>query len=53
MEIVSVKSKIVCHSSEIFLLMAGHKHFNLGLQIHNWGIRFMLIWFHVCIRFKD
>ena len=46
-----LKSKTVCSNSELFLLMIGIKHFNFGIQIHKWGIRFMFIWWHLCIHF--
>lgn len=50
-KISSIKSKHVFHTSETFLLIVGHRHWNFGIQVHDWGIRFILIWWHVCIRF--
>jgi hypothetical protein len=49
---IILKSKSVIHNSEKFLLMVGHKHYNLGFQIQDFGIRFMFIWWHICINFK-
>ena len=47
-----VKSKYVEKHNDIFLLHWGDKHYDLGIQIHSWGIRFMFIWWHVCLHFK-
>ncbi len=51
MKIHTLKSETVCHNSERFLIMVGVGHYNLGFQFQNWGIRFMLIWWHICIHF--
>ena len=53
MIIHTIKSKYVCHNSEKFMLVIGHRHWNLGIQIQSFGIRFMLIWIHVIIHIKD
>ena len=50
MEIVALKSKTVNQDSETFMLIVGHRHLNFGIQVHSWGLRLMLIWWHVCIR---
>jgi hypothetical protein len=47
-----VKSKNVANMNEILVLHIGYKHYDLGIQIHKWGIRFMLIWWHYCIHIK-
>jgi hypothetical protein len=46
-----IKSSYVCSNSEIFLLMIGHKHFNLGFQIQDSNFRIMLIWWHICLHY--
>ena len=51
MKIHTLKSTTVYHNSERFLLMIGHRHWNFGIQIQNWGMRFMLLCWHVCIHF--
>jgi hypothetical protein len=51
MDMHILKSRTVCHNSEKFLIMVGHRHWNLGFQIQDWGIRIMLIWWHVCFHF--
>jgi hypothetical protein len=43
-----IKSIHVCKSNDIFLLHIGFKHYDLGFQVHEWGLRLMLIWWHVC-----
>jgi hypothetical protein len=48
-----LKSSFVCHNSERFLFIIGFKHYNFGIQIHKWGIRLMLIWWHICIHLND
>lgn len=47
-----LKSKTVYMSSEYFMLMIGFKHYNLGIQFQDHGIRLMLIWWHVCIHYR-
>ena len=47
-----VKSKYVNKYNDKFIFHIGFKHYDLGFQIHEWGIRFMFIWWHVCIHFK-
>jgi hypothetical protein len=44
-----IKSKSVCKDNDVFLLHVGIKHYDLGLQVHSWGLRIMLIWWHLCI----
>ena len=53
MKAAYLKSIQVCQNSEVLLLMVGHKRWNFGIQVHKWGIRFMLIWWHVFIHFKS
>jgi len=38
-----IKSKRVEKHNDLFLLHIGYKHYNLGIQVHRWGIRFMFI----------
>ena len=44
-----IKSKNVTKDNDIFLLHLGFKHYDFGIQIHKWGIRIMLVWWHLCI----
>lgn len=48
-----LKSKTVCNNNSIFVAHIGYKHYDFGLQVHEWGIRFMLVWWHICINIKD
>ena len=52
MNVAIIKSRYVEKHNEIFIFHVGFKHYDLGVQIHNWGIRFMFIWWHVCIHLK-
>ena len=52
MEAKFIKSITVCKNNGKFIIHIGYKHYDLGLQIHDWGIRIMLIWWHLCIHFK-
>lgn len=47
-----IKSKRVEKYNDLFLLHIGYKHYDLGIQVHGWGIRFMFIWWHVIFHFK-
>ena len=51
MDIKIIKSRNVAKSNEVFILHIGIGCYDLGIQIHKWGLRFMLIWWHVCIHF--
>jgi hypothetical protein len=51
MEIKIIKSEYVNKHNDVFLLHMGYKHYDLGFQVHSWGLRFMFIWWHLCIRF--
>jgi hypothetical protein len=51
MKIRTIKSIDVTLNSEMFLLIIGHRHWNLGIQFQYWGIRLMLIKWHICIHF--
>jgi len=51
MTIHTLKSWKVAKRNDIFLLHVGFKHYDLGIQVHSWGLRFMFIWWHVCIHF--
>jgi len=48
-----IKSVTVCKNNGIFIIHIGISHYDLGIQVHNWGIRIMLIWWHLCIHVKD
>ena len=52
MNLSVIKSKRVCKNNDVFLIHIGYKWYDLGFQIHEWGLRFMFIWWHVCIHFK-
>lgn len=53
MRVYTLKSVYVCYDSQILTIGIGSKHYNFGVVIHSWGIRIMLIWIHLFIRFKD
>jgi hypothetical protein len=44
-----IKSSRVCKDNGLFILHIGYKHYDLGFQVHDWGLRIMLIWWHYCI----
>ena len=47
-----IKSKSVCKNNDVFILHVGFSHYDVGVQIHKWGIRVMLIWWHTCIHWN-
>jgi hypothetical protein len=47
-----IKSKCVCMDNGKFIMTIGFQHYNLGFQILDWGIRLMLINYHLCFHFK-
>jgi hypothetical protein len=49
MELSIIKSKIVCKDNDVFLIHVGFKNYDLGFQVQSWGLRIMLIWWHLCI----
>lgn len=49
MRAIIIKSKIVVRKDEIFTIHLGYKHYDLGIQVHSWGVRIMLIWWHICL----
>ena len=51
MRIGIVKSIDVCKDSGYFILHIGIKKHDLGIQVHEWGIRLMIIKWHICIHF--
>jgi len=53
MDIAVIRSKYVEKNNGLFITHIGGKGFDFGLQIHSWGIRIMLIWWHICIHIKD
>jgi len=52
MSVAIIKSKKVEKHNDVFILHVGFKHYDLGVQIHSWGVRFMFIWWHVCVHLK-
>lgn len=52
MSVAIIKSWKVEKHNDVFIIHIGYKHYDLGFQIHTWGIRLMLIWWHVCIHFE-
>ena len=48
-----LKSWRVGKNNDLFILHVGYKQYDLGIQIHGWGVRLMLIWWHICIHFKN
>ena len=51
MKVHKIKSVYVCQNSEYFTIQIGFKHYNLGLQFPDFGIRIMLIWWHILIHY--
>ena len=49
MDLAIIKSQKVYKYNDIFILHIGFKNYDLGIQLHNWGIRIMLIFWHICI----
>ena len=49
MKTAIVKSKYVNKDNGILIIHVGYNHYDLGIQLHNWGFRIMLIWWHLCI----
>jgi len=43
MNVAIIKSKKVEKHNDIFLLHLGYKHYDLGVQIHSWGVRFITL----------
>jgi len=41
-------SKYICGFDEHFAIDIGYKNYRLGFKIHDWGFRFMLLWWHIC-----
>lgn len=49
MKTAIIKKDYVNRNNEVFIIHLGYKQYDLGIQVHNWGIRIMLIWWHLCI----
>jgi hypothetical protein len=47
-----VDTKYLCNSDYKFVLQIGFNNFTLGIKIHSWGVRLMIIKYHVCITFR-
>jgi hypothetical protein len=42
MSVAIIKSKKVEKHNDVFILHVGFKHYDLGVQIHSWGVRFKM-----------
>lgn len=52
MKILIVKSiYVVGSTNEPFSLALAYKHWSLGVKVHSIGLRIMLIWWHILIKF--
>lgn len=51
MKVLIAKSKYVLPDSEHFLLAIEYSNYSLGVKTHRYGLRIMLIWWHICIKF--
>ena len=51
MNITKHESKYICEDNGIVLIRISYKHYSLGIKFHEWGIRVMLIWWHVFLHF--
>lgn len=51
MSVSILKSKQVAKDVDYFILMVGSGIWNLGIQVHPWGVRVMLVFWHICINF--
>lgn len=49
MKISTIRAKSVCRDNGEFIIHAGVGIYDIGFQIHGWGLRVMLIYWHVCI----
>lgn len=49
MNISTIRAKSVCRDNGKFIIHAGFGIYDVGFQIHEWGFRVMLIWWHVCV----
>jgi hypothetical protein len=49
MRVGFIESRYVCSDSHKFTINVGYKHYVLGIIIYDWGVRIMLIWWHLCI----
>ncbi len=48
MKIATIKSRTVCKDNGLFIVHIGFGCYDIGIQVHKWGIRIMLIWWHIC-----
>ena len=52
MKVLIVESiYVVGSTNEPFSLALAYKHYELGVKIHRYGLRIMLIWWHILIKF--
>ena len=51
MKVLIAKSIYVLPDSEYFFLAIGYRHWSLGVKAHSIGLRIMLIWWHILIKF--
>lgn len=52
MKAVFIKSKRVWENYGIASIGVGYKHYKIGVEIQGWGIRIMLVFWHLCIHYK-
>ncbi len=48
-----IKARYVCRDNGWFLLNIGVGSYQLGIQLHPWGLRIMLIWWHVFVHWPE
>ena len=52
MNIHILRSYQVGKDNSKFIFHIGFKWYDLGFQVHKWGLRIMLVWWHICIYFN-
>lgn len=52
MTIQTVKSRYVCIDYGLFMTCIGTDPWAVGVKLNWWGVRFMLIWWHVVIHWR-
>lgn len=40
---------MVCNNNTKFIMGIGAGYYYLGIEVHDWGLRIMLIWWHICV----
>ncbi len=49
--LIAKSSYITGPTNEYFFLAIGYRHWSLGVKAHSIGLRIMLIWWHILIKF--